>query len=247
MAEIQLHPRTRTQRPACVSCRGGLGSTDAALACDACGVPLHWECWRSLERCPTLGCSGKARHSEPLKQQLSEWGPVAPVVRDAEDPRPVVSLPSLPPTGQGWSEPPATKASPAVPQVSHDSEQLVARFSRRGGEAGAVIGLCLGYSSTHPNGVVALAGGLLLGALLGVVGGTVLGALQALVGVRDPQPAGSGWVGLASTAAMASLGLAIGGPAVALVMAVPTLLLAGRLFGFDLAGLPRPRREGRVA
>ena len=244
MAEIQLHPRPSAQRPACVSCHGGLGSNDAALACDACGVPLHWECWRSLERCPSLGCGGKAKHSDRLTQQLARWGPVAPLVRDAEPARPAVPL-----LARLQSEPsaPPVEVSHAVPQVSHDSERLVGQFARWGGEAGAVIGLCLGYASAHPNGVVALAGGLLLGALLGVVGGTGLGALQGLIGVRDPQPEGAGWIGLMSTAVMASLGLAIGGPAVALVMALPTFLLAGRVVGFSLSGLPRPRREGRVA
>lgn len=246
MAEIQLHPRPSAQRPACVSCHGGLGSTDAALACDACGVPLHWECWRGLERCPSLGCSGKAKHSDRLSQQLARWGPVAPLVRDLEPARPAAPLPLR---SRLQSEPsaPPVEVSHAVPQVSHDSERLMGQFARWGGEAGAVLGLCLGYASAHPNGAVALGGGLLLGALLGVVSGTVLGALQGLIGVRDPEPEGAGWIGLMSTAVMASLGLAIGGLAVALVMALPTFLLAGRLFGFSLGGLPLTRRERRVA
>lgn len=97
----------------CVCCRGELGTGDAALACTDCNVPLHWECYRSLKRCPTAGCAGRVKHSDFLTAELARWGPAAPLSSTGEPPpleaggRPSAEPAQPDPTpvaGATWSE-----------------------------------------------------------------------------------------------------------------------------------------------
>ncbi|MCA8921110.1 MAG: hypothetical protein KDD82_04835 [Planctomycetes bacterium] len=256
MAEIQLHARVSKERPVCVSCRGELGSTDAALACTECAVPLHWECWRELKRCPTPGCPGEVKHSARLAATLETWGPAEPLEWSHEpaalelEPLPARPAhgPAAPPPGkgdEGSAERAASEAAQVSPRaedvqraepsrgVTHDAGYLTTQGMIYGAVAGAVCGMVWAlFSMKHPGVAVGFGGGF-AGATAGGLAGFGLGYLQSLVGLCDPQPEGLGLLSLFLTGGVGFVAYGAGGWALALLLGLPTWLLCGRMFGFD--------------
>lgn len=55
--QVRLAPATPALR--CAACHDDLD--EPRVVCGACGVALHPECSRGLERCPTLGCGVRRR------------------------------------------------------------------------------------------------------------------------------------------------------------------------------------------
>ena len=62
--------------------------------------------------------------------------------------------------------------------------------------------------------------------------GAVYGCLQGLVGLRDPQPEGSGMITMFLTIGAAGIGYFALGTLGAILMGLPMCLLGGRYFGF---------------
>jgi len=261
LPEIRLQPRASNERPVCVCCRGELGSNDAALACTECSVPLHWECWRSLERCPTSGCTGKAKHSDRLTAELSEWGPVAPQIRGAPDapeerePEPRQRPPHLAeapdeakgqpgptaaPEGLGEAGKPGPTAAsegrsrlPEVDEgVTHDASYLTLHGMLWGAIAGSVTGLIVATFSDRHLTYGRATLGLFAGAVFGAGAGCGLGYLQSLVGLRHPQPEGLGMLSLFNTLIAGLVGYGLAGWVGAALLGVPVWLACGRFLGF---------------
>ena len=198
MPEIQLQPRASNQRPMCVCCRGELGSNDAALACTECNVPLHWECWRSLKRCPTSGCPGKAKHSDRLTAELSEWGPIAPQIRgdlDAPGGGPEPAPHAAPPPARSAPLPPAPGKDPA-PDATRESPVEATRDPRTqqaawrpDPESAAGVTHDAPFLTRHGADYGLIAGGV-VGMIVAVVSGRHFGYGRAILGAAGGALAG---------------------------------------------------------
>jgi hypothetical protein len=46
-----------------------MGEEEHRRPCSGCGTVLHSDCWRELERCPTLGCVGAAKIRSVAREQ----------------------------------------------------------------------------------------------------------------------------------------------------------------------------------
>lgn len=57
--DISLTSTTKAGPPRCAFCHDDIADAEL-VACDACRIGLHRECWRELARCPTAGCAGTA-------------------------------------------------------------------------------------------------------------------------------------------------------------------------------------------
>ncbi len=61
-APVLVIPAARRRGPAerCSYCHGYLLPSERGIACGDCRTELHAVCWAEIQRCPVLGCGGRA-------------------------------------------------------------------------------------------------------------------------------------------------------------------------------------------